>query len=131
MGYKNLIFKRLILCVSPLIFVQIYMTHPLFDTGNYNDTPPPPVSGPPREGGGAKGTTCPGPQPKGGGDLRDETKFPIVYCDMTSRFCQNLPAFTAIVPVHSSQYIIEAFTEKKTWHGKLSSCSYASANALS
>ena len=35
-------------------------------------------------GGGARGATCPGPQPKGGPDLRDETKFPIVYCDMTS-----------------------------------------------
>ena len=94
--------------------------------------PPPPVSGPPREGEGQRGQLAPGlNQRGGGGDLRDETKFPIVYCDMTSRFFQNLPAFTAIVPVHSSQYIIEAFTEKKTWHGKLSSCSYASANALS
>ena len=35
-GYKNLIIKRLILCVLPLIFVHIYMTHPLFGTGNYN-----------------------------------------------------------------------------------------------
>ena len=37
-----------------------------------------------RREGGARGATCPGPQPKGGPDLRDETKFPIVYCDMTS-----------------------------------------------
>ena len=35
-GYKNLIIKMLILCVLPLIFVHIYMTHPLFGTGNYN-----------------------------------------------------------------------------------------------
>ena len=39
MGYKNLIIKRLILCGPPLIFLQIYMTHPLFGTGNYNDPP--------------------------------------------------------------------------------------------
>ena len=73
-------------------------------------------------GGGGKGGNLPRAPTKGGPDLRDETKFPIVYCDMTSIFCQNLLAFTAIVPVHSLQYIMEAFTVKKTWHGKFSCC---------